>query len=521
MSASREKKTRQDEVAQGPTSREQKRQQEAREARRSKILYTVVGVVCAVLAVAVIVWNSGVLPRTMTAVTINGEKYTAVDVQYYFNTTSSYVLQQYYNSTGMVPYDYQSSTKDQVYDSETGETWYDYLMEETINNMRTKAALADKAEAEGYTMSQETQDSLNQQLEDLESAWVGTSYTSRDAYLRASYGPYITYDRYVELLTRDMLVSDYAQKYYDSLTYTDEDYEAYYQENADTLDTYTISEFAFQASVDTTDEDGNTIEMTDEEKADALAAAQEETKAVANELKSKLEAGGDPADLSVEYADRLFSVSVDEHVVGSSLSSQYSEWAKDSARQPGDATLVESNGSDTSTVYYVVLFEGRARNDEKTADVRHILVKAEVSDGAEEPTEEQYAAAETKAEDLLAQWKAGEATEDSFTQLAKENSDDPAVTQNGGLYSNITSDSNYVKPFLDWALADHQPGDTGIVRSDDSQGYHIMYYVGSGDPVWKQTADSALRQESYSAWEEEMASGYQAVDGFGLKLVTD
>ena len=73
MSASREKKTRQDGVIQGPTSREQKRQQEAKEARRSKVLYTVVGVVCAVVAVAVIVWNTGVLPRTMTAVTINGE----------------------------------------------------------------------------------------------------------------------------------------------------------------------------------------------------------------------------------------------------------------------------------------------------------------------------------------------------------------------------------------------------------------------------------------------------------------
>lgn len=518
MSASREKKTRQDEIAQGATSREQKRQQEAKEARRSKILYTVVGVVCAVLAIAVIVWNSGVLPRTMTAVTINGEKYTAVDVQYYFNTTRTNLLNLYYQNLGTLPFNTGTSTKDQVYDEESGQTWYDYLMEQTMESMRRNAALADKAEAEGYTMSQDAQDSLNSALESLETAWVGR-YSSRDAYIRAYYGSYLSYNHLVELLTKDALASDYAQHTYDGFTYTDADYETYYQENADTLDNYTLSQFIFRANVSTTDEDGNTIEMTDEEKADALSAAQADVKPVAEELRAKLEAGEDPAALAEEYADQLYSSSVSKATVGSSLDSQYSDWAKDSARQNGDVTLVENNSSDTTTYYYVVQFEGRARDDSNTADVRHILVKAEVSDGAEAPTEEQYAAAETKAEELLEQWKSGEATEASFTELAKENSDDTAVSQNEGLYSNISTTSNYVKPFLDWALADHQPGDTGIVRSDDSQGYHIMYYVGSDDPVWKQTADSALRQADYSAWEEEAASGYETADGIGLNLV--
>lgn len=518
MSASREKKTRQDEVTQGPTSREQKRQQEAKEARRSKVLYTVVGVVCAVLAVAVIVWNTGVLPRTMTAVTINGEKYNAVDVQYYFNTTRLNLLTLYYENLGTVPFDTSISTKEQIYNEESGQTWYDYLMEQTIKSMQVNAALADKAEAEGYTMSQEGQDALDSSLKSLDTVWVGR-FNSRDAYIRANYGSYLSYDRFVELLTREALANDYAQTYYNGISYTDEDYEAYYQENTDALDTYTISQFIFRANVPTTDEEGNAIEMTDEEKAEALAKAQDELKPVAEELQAKLEAGEDPAALAEEYADQLYASAVSQKTDGSALNSQYSDWAKDSARQTGDVTFVESESSDTTTYYYVARFEDRARDDGNTADVRHILVQAEVSDGAEEPTEEQYAAAEAKAEELLEQWKSGEATEDSFTALAKENSDDPAVSQNEGLYSNISSTSSYVKPFLDWALADHQPGDTGIVRSDDSQGYHIMYYVSSGDPTWKQTADSTLRQEDYSAWEEELSSGYEATNGSGLNFV--
>ncbi len=520
MSASREKKTRQTEAANGPTPREQKRQQEAQEARRRKLLYTVVGLVCVVLAVGVIFWNSGIMPRTMPAVTINGKNYTAVDVQYYFNSTRTAVLNQYYSQIGITPFDNSTSTKDQVYNSETGETWYEKLMEQALETMTTNMALADKAQAEGFTMTQETRDGLNNALEELETAWVGTPYSSRDAYLRATYGPYISYDRFVELLNRDLLASDYGQSVKESFTYTDEDYEAYYQENADDLDTYTISQFTFRASVDTTDEEGNTIEMTDEEKADALAQAQEDVKAVAEELQERLEAGEDPQTLADAYADQLSSSNVSELVTGSSLNSQYSDWAKDSARKAGDVTLVDVSASSTSAYCYVVLFEDRQRDDNNTADVRHILIRAEVSDGAEAPTEEQYAAAQKEAEDLLAQWKAGEATEESFVELAKEYSDDSSVSGNEGLFSGISASSGYAKPFLEWALDDHQPGETGIVRNDSNQGFHIMYYVGSGEPGWKLTAGDALREESYSSWEEEIAVGYEAVSRFGLNFIS-
>ena len=89
MSASREKKSRQEETAQGPTSREQKKQQEAAEARRSAILYRVVGAVCVVLVAFLLIWNTGLIQRSATAVTMNGVKYTVADVQYYYNTLAN------------------------------------------------------------------------------------------------------------------------------------------------------------------------------------------------------------------------------------------------------------------------------------------------------------------------------------------------------------------------------------------------------------------------------------------------
>ena len=46
-----------------------------------------------------------------------------------------------------------------------------------------------------------------------------------------------------------------------------------------------------------------------------------------------------------------------------------------------------------------------------------------------------------------------------------------------------------------------------------------MYYVGDNSPVWELTADNALRQAEYTAWESEQVAGYEAVEGFGLKLI--
>lgn len=516
VSASNEKKTR----SQGLSEREMKRQQEAKEAHRSSILYGVVGTICVLAAAFLVIWNTGLIQRNATTVTVNGVKYTAADTQYYFNTTKNGILNFYYSNLGMLPFDTSSSTKDQIYDSTTGQTWYDYLMEQTLDTMALQTAALEKIQEEGYTMSAATQEQLDSALASLDTAWEGTTYTSRDAYIRANFGPYMTYDRLVELYNNSYLAEDYLSSINDGFTYTDADYESYYQENADSLDSFTTTQFAIQAKVNTTDDEGNTIEMTDEEKADALEQAKTEAKALAEEIQGKLEAGEDAQTLADTYDEQLYSSSISQVQTGSALNSSYSEWAYDSARQAGDVTIAEYDGGSTSYLYYVVRFEGRERDDSPTHDVRHILISPETDDGSSEPTDEQKAAAKAKAEELLEQWKAGEATEDSFAALAQTESADTGSASNGGLISGITPTSSYVESFRDWAVdSSRNPGDTDIVES--TYGYHIMYYVGDGLPVWESTADSALRSQDYDEWETALTEGYTPSTGFGLNFLQD
>ena len=486
----------------------------AQEEKHSNVKYAVVGALSVVLVAFLLVWNTGIIQRNAAAVTVDGEKYSAADVQYYLR---SLMLQNGISST--------SSLKSMTMNSTTGETMYDYLKSQAVERLVTCAALDKQAAEEGFTMSDDTQTEVDDQLKQLEEQWVSAGYQSRDAFIRANYGPYMTYDRLVELFTRDMLVNEYATQFSDSLSYSDADYEQYYQENANTLDEYTITQFVFNATVDTTDADGNTIEMTDDEKSAALEQAKTEKQARAQELQSKLEAGEDPAQLAQEYADDLTGdPSISQVMSGSSVaSSSYAQWAQDTARQNGDVTLSEYDAGPSSYYYYVVRFEGRARNDENTATVRHILVAAEQDEGASEPTEDQYAAAKTKAEELLEQWKSGPATQESFAELAKANSADTGSAADGGLITDIYSGSGYVSTFTDWALdAARQPGDTGIVQNTGSsvKGWHIMYFVGrDGDPVWKLTAKTAMENNDYTTWQNAAKEKVSYTTGLGLKFV--
>ena len=139
MSQSKETKT------QSKAEREEKRHQEERADRRTMALYTLVGVVVVIAAVVLLVWNSGILQRTLTAVEVDGVKYTAADVEFYYNSTYNQIVNTYTSQYYTAPFDTSVSTKDQVYDEETGETWYDYLMGAALDSLTHDTALAKQA----------------------------------------------------------------------------------------------------------------------------------------------------------------------------------------------------------------------------------------------------------------------------------------------------------------------------------------------------------------------------------------
>lgn len=112
------------------------------------------------------------------------------------------------------------------------------------------------------------------------------------------------------------------------------------------------------------------------------------------------------------------------------------------------------------------------------------------SDKKDKYTEEEWAACMAEAQKILAMWLENP-TEEYFAELANEHSDDQdGKVTNGGLYEGITSETNFVKPFLDWCMnKDRKVGDYEIVQTE--YGYHIMYFSAT-EPLWVATCRSEL-----------------------------
>ena len=124
-----------------------------------------------------------------------------------------------------------------------------------------------------------------------------------------------------------------------------------------------------------------------------------------------------------------------------------------------------------------------------------------------------------EAEEILAEYEAGEQTAEAFAELAETYSSDTGSNTNGGLYEEVYQ-GEMVDSFNDWCFDEsRQPGDTGIVESD--YGYHIMYFDSYGDIYRNVTVESTMRSEDYSAWYEEISADYEPVtSSLGMRFTS-
>lgn len=158
--------------------------------------------------------------------------------------------------------------------------------------------------------------------------------------------------------------------------------------------------------------------------------------------------------------------------------------------------------------YYVVCFNGRSDNtDYNAVNFRHILINATDENEDGEYSAEELTVAEDKINEIYDEWVNGDATEESFAELANANSEDSGSNTNGGLYEHVGKNSmvDVVNDFI--FDPNTQPGDTTIVLNEGSYtGYHLIYFVGPDEMSYHDClADygtgsvEGLRQPDYTA----------------------
>ena len=533
MSASSKKKLRSAERAEKLTEKQLQEQKEAKKLRIFTIAIVAVVVLMLVFAVYTAVsravTNSGMKEKNTVALTVGEHEISNAELNYFYIDAVNNFLGQYGSYASMFGLDTTVPLNEQFFSEETQTTWADYFIESASASAQAVYAIVDAAEAEGYALPEEYTTQIDASLTNLDAYAVMYGYPDTDTYVKAMYGNGASEKGLRAYYELTALADAYQIHYTDSLTYDEaalraEDDADPKQYNSYSYNSYYLASSKFLEG-GTTDEEGNTT-YSDEEKAASVTAAEAAAKALAEGEYADVAAfDAAIAALSINAEVENASSTAYTDTLYSSLNSVVQDWVADESRKAGDvdyiastSTTTDEDGNEKTTVngYYVVMFQGSTDNNYPLANVRHILAAYEggsydSSTGLTTYTDEEKAAAKAAAEEILAQWEAGEASEESFAALANEKSADSDGTD-GGLYEDVYP-GQMVTNFNDWCFDEaREPGNTGIVESEF--GYHVMFYSGDSETSYRAyMIDSKLRNEDANEWYTALIEAMTMTEG--------
>ena len=494
-------------------TQELRSRKEARQDRNFYIKCIVAVVAIAVAFVLCLLYNNQDFRKGMTAVTVNGEKFSATDLDYYYYTTISQYSSQYGTYLSYMGLDLNQDLDQQEYSD--GKSWGDYFREQAVTMLSQSAAMYQDATKNGYEISDDLQQQIDDYSASIDSYCTSNSIT-REQFLQQRYGSSMTDEIFMKNLKMMFVASQYASDYQQNHEYSDDELNTYYDAHKNDIDLASYEVLTVNA--DYTGIEGTTKGSTDEtptytkeQDKEALAAAEK----TANAFLDRVNSGQSLSDIGDEFGSNYYSNKTD---VSYSTYTNYAfdDWAFDESRTEGEASVVKD---EDNNCWYVVVFHNRYRPDYNTVDVRHILIKPADSglsssdDGYEEAKATNDAYAKNQAQEVLNKYLAGEHTADAFGALAKEYSSDSNASD-GGLYTRVYK-GEMVDSFEDWCFdPSRKSGDTGIVET--TYGYHVMYFQGTDIPYWQVRCINNL----YTEWQNNIFdSAKVSKNSFGIKAV--
>jgi foldase protein PrsA len=184
-----------------------------------------------------------------TVLKIDGDKYHMNDLSYYFYTTESQYA--YYNQL------FGGSYWDMSYDESTGATMRDAAKQEAIDSAIYTEILYKEALSENYTLTAEEKDKVTTDVDALLNQTLSKAVIEKNDFTKN----YLT-----DFLSKTTLVDRYRQDKIDALDIDDAAIKADYK--PEDYRQYDI-EYLY-VSTKTTDDDGNTVDLSAEDKTAAL-----------------------------------------------------------------------------------------------------------------------------------------------------------------------------------------------------------------------------------------------------------
>lgn len=355
-----------------------------------------------------------------------------------------------------------------------GITFQQSFLAEAIAEWETYQSLCLMAEKENVPMAPSMQEQLDTLRDTMTESAKKNGYDSADEMIKREMGAGCDFDSYYEYTRVYFLSYSYYNHVAQQCNFSQEEIDKYFEEHKEDFEKSGIiqaADYAFnvrhvliEVAQTKTDADWENCRVQAQNLMDAWVAGGASEESFASMAKMHSTDGGSNANGGL-YKN------LDSNT---NFVKPFKDWYLAEGRQVGDYGLVKTDYG------YHIMYLSDIQDVSDVHSVRHILIVPEGGKtddkGNTTYSEEEWNACMTKAQAMLDQWLAGEATEDSFAALADEHSQDPG--SEGGLYEGVDEDTNFVTAFKDWYMDPvRQVGDYGLVKSE--YGYHIMYYAGS------------------------------------------
>ena len=463
---------------------EKKQQKAAAEKakRQKKILKAALGagaaaaVILAIFGIRHAMLNStGAMQKKVVAETEHYQV-TASMLACYFKQCEESYLAYAAGDSGIAVFDEKKPLREQQY-SET-QTWFDMLMENTINTVKTNLQLCEAAHQAGYSLSAEDQASCVEIGEQMEEGRYQKGVTKEDVQKTAEI---------------NILAADYQQSVRDSIEITDEQIRDYY--DAHRNEYLNVSTLGYTFTWDP----AGIVEGDYAEHDAAVKAAEELAKCTTQQ----------------EYSEYVFKYLTERKGVGRAdaeqiagdltITKNISEYPEDlqqwvlSGAQRNTCTLLLHEESCSAQVYF--LREQPAADESKTVDIRILYLTAADYDGIEN--------AVSFATELKGMVEEAEDKSAEFASLAYEYSEDAGTYPDGGLVSGYSaSRTTYGDEVSAWAFdRERQPGDMMISERTGSA-ILVFFEGGNAQSGWENLVREDLYDQAISKFNER----YKGVD---------
>ncbi len=387
---------------------------------------------------------------------------------------------------------------------------FDNMKDSARTALEQYLVYAEAAKAAGVTLDEDDYKSIDDNVAAIEEAAKTNGYSTK-AYMAMLFGKGVNEKDMRQFFELALLSSKYETQIYNETedAVTDEEIDAYYKENVDTLTVADVIKYTdtLKIDVDLASEEKEAQKAEFLAKFDAMGAAMGEDEfkaALVAYLTEKAEESpetkaddayttlsksqvslAEAADWLFEKADDAFVRATGDVKVFTDDSDVKTEGTETEEAASADATEVTY----TVEVYFVV--KAPYPNDALSKSTGHILIAFDSYETKEE--------AKAKADEVYAEYLAGEQTKDAFEALAEKYTDDSGV-----FYNDIT-EGQMVAPFEEWVFDSARAyGDTEIVETE--YGYHIMFFT--GEATWLATSRNTIVSEKTGDIFEEYKEAY-------------